>query len=148
VGDASRIGLEPPLRARPSCHARDMADFTVETANGVVTSYSGVEARHDLNAQSGVLVVWDGKGKRLKFSPGPIAFSASAWSRAGPGRSNWAWPAACGGADLGSGMQRYSQWRLESAVASDLHRCVTVPAMSSSTAGADQMKLVVCLVID
>src|SRR5664280_314728 len=38
-------------------------------------------------------------------------------------------------------MQRYSQWRLESAVASDLHRCVTVPAMSSSTAGADQMKL-------
>ena len=69
VGDASRIGLEPSLHARPSCHARDMADFTVETSNGVVTSYSGVEARHDLNAQSGVLVVWDGKGKRLKFSP-------------------------------------------------------------------------------
>jgi hypothetical protein len=69
VGDASRIGLEPSLRARPSCHARGMADFTVETTNGVVTSYSGVEARHDLNAQSGVLVVWDGKGKRLKFSP-------------------------------------------------------------------------------
>jgi hypothetical protein len=46
-----------------------MADFTVETTNGVVTSYSGIEARHDLNAQSGVLVVWDGKGKRLKFSP-------------------------------------------------------------------------------
>ena len=46
-----------------------MADFTVETTNGVVRSYSGVGARHDLNAQSGVLVVWDGKGKRLKFSP-------------------------------------------------------------------------------
>jgi hypothetical protein len=46
-----------------------MADFTVETTNGVVTAYSGVEARHDLNARSGVLVVWDGNGKRLKFSP-------------------------------------------------------------------------------
>jgi hypothetical protein len=46
-----------------------MADFTVELPNGAVTSYSGAEARHDLNAQSGVLVVWDGKGKRLKFSP-------------------------------------------------------------------------------
>ena len=69
MGDASGIGLEPSLRARPSCHARDMADFTVETTNGVVTSHSGVEARHDLNAQSGVLVVWDEKGKRLKFSP-------------------------------------------------------------------------------
>jgi hypothetical protein len=60
---------EVSVVARPSCDARDMADFTVETTNGVVTSYSGVEARHDLNAQSGVLVVWDGKGKRLKFSP-------------------------------------------------------------------------------
>jgi hypothetical protein len=46
-----------------------MADFTVELTNGVVTSYSGIEARHDLNARSGVLVVFDGKGKRLKFSP-------------------------------------------------------------------------------
>ena len=46
-----------------------MADFIVEFPNGVVTSYSGVAARHDLNAQSGVLVVWDGKGKRLKYSP-------------------------------------------------------------------------------
>jgi len=46
-----------------------MADFTVESTDGVVTSYSGVEARHDLNAHSGVLVVWDGKGKRLKYSP-------------------------------------------------------------------------------
>ena len=46
-----------------------MADFTVECTNGVVTSYSGVEARHDLNAYSGVLVIWDGKGKRLKYSP-------------------------------------------------------------------------------
>ncbi|HEY5248016.1 MAG TPA: hypothetical protein VIJ15_06120 [Dermatophilaceae bacterium] len=45
-----------------------MADFTVTSADGVVTSYSGAEARHDLNAHSGVLVVWDGKGKRLKFS--------------------------------------------------------------------------------
>ncbi len=34
-----------------------------------MTSYSGAEARHDLNARSGVLVVFDGKGKRLKFSP-------------------------------------------------------------------------------
>ena len=46
-----------------------MADFTVESANGVVTSYSGSEARHDLNSHSGVLVVFDGKGKRLKYSP-------------------------------------------------------------------------------
>lgn len=46
-----------------------MADFTVTSADGVVTAYSGAEARHDLNAHSGVLVVFDGKGKRLKFSP-------------------------------------------------------------------------------
>ena len=46
-----------------------MADFTVATANGTVTSYSGAEARHDINARSGVLVVFDGQGKRLKFSP-------------------------------------------------------------------------------
>ncbi|MEP7036039.1 MAG: hypothetical protein ABI662_08040 [Dermatophilaceae bacterium] len=45
-----------------------MADFTVTSADGTVTSYSGAEARHDLNARSGVLVVFDGKGKRLKFS--------------------------------------------------------------------------------
>ena len=46
-----------------------MAEFTVKSADGVVTSYSGAEARHDLNAHSGVLVVFDGKGRRLKFSP-------------------------------------------------------------------------------
>lgn len=46
-----------------------MADFTVESANGVVTAYSGREARHDVNSRSGVLVVFDGKGKRLKYSP-------------------------------------------------------------------------------
>lgn len=46
-----------------------MADFTVALPNGVVTSYSGAEARHDINAQSGVLVVFDGKGRRLKYSP-------------------------------------------------------------------------------
>lgn len=46
-----------------------MADFTVTSADGVVTSYSGAEARHDLNSRSGVLVVWDGMGRRLKFSP-------------------------------------------------------------------------------
>ena len=46
-----------------------MADFTVETANGVVTSYSGVEARHDLNAQSGVLVGLGREGQTLEVLP-------------------------------------------------------------------------------
>ena len=58
-----------PRRDEPSWQTPRMADFTVTSADGVVTSYSGAEARHDINARSGVLVVFDGRGKRLKFSP-------------------------------------------------------------------------------
>ena len=54
---------------KPSWQTQRMVDFTVTSADGVVTSYSGAEARHDLNARSGVLVLFDGKGKRLKYSP-------------------------------------------------------------------------------
>jgi hypothetical protein len=54
---------------KPSWQTQRMVDFTVTSTDGVVTSYSGAEARHDLNARSGVLVVFDGKGKRLKYSP-------------------------------------------------------------------------------
>lgn len=58
-----------PTQASPSWQTPGMADFTVELPNGVVTSYSGAQARHDVNARSGVLVVFDGLGNRLKFSP-------------------------------------------------------------------------------
>jgi hypothetical protein len=41
----------------------------------------------------------------------------------------------------GSGMQRYSQWRQEPTVGSDLYRCATAPAMFSPAAVVHQMTL-------
>jgi hypothetical protein len=45
-----------------------MADFTVAYAQHKTESYSGDDASYDINPNSGVLTVFDGSGKRLRFS--------------------------------------------------------------------------------
>ena len=46
-----------------------MADFEVAYSNDVLTPYSGVAARYEINPQSGVLIVFDGEGQRFHVSP-------------------------------------------------------------------------------
>ena len=46
-----------------------MADFIVAFRYGKVEAYSGDEARYDIDGGNAVLTVFDGKGKRLRFSP-------------------------------------------------------------------------------
>ena len=44
-----------------------MADFVVAFSNGKVITYSGEGSRYLI--ENGVLTVYDGKGKRLRYSP-------------------------------------------------------------------------------
>jgi len=46
-----------------------MADFIVAFRYGKVEAYSGDEARYDIDGGNAVLTVFDGEGKRLRFSP-------------------------------------------------------------------------------
>ncbi len=46
-----------------------MADFSVSFSNGKVEAYSGDVARYEIDGGSAVLTVFDGSGKRLRFSP-------------------------------------------------------------------------------